>query len=241
MNLGKENEVLKTNFELVSNYGRSNAKIPKKSKKTPNALEQIYLGVLGRMKKRLIVHSTAELGVKHGLYTEQAVELYKRIEHFRKTNEHLVPLLTKYENIEVKEKSKKNKKGRVKVEKPVDNIDFLQTHLVRIREKLSLEKVESMRVQTELKEGFIYVITNPAYIGWYKIGMTVDYEERLNTYNTGDPSRSYKIEAVRWVEDRRTAEATMLETLKKMSIQYKGEWVKMDEALLFAKFYELTI
>lgn len=44
--------------------------------------------------------------------------------------------------------------------------------------------------------GYIYIITNPAYPEYLKIGKTVNLGMRLSTYNTGSPFRDYKYEFV---------------------------------------------
>ena len=40
---------------------------------------------------------------------------------------------------------------------------------------------------------YIYVLTNPAWNGWCKIGKANKPHKRLSTYNTGSPLRDYKI------------------------------------------------
>ena len=45
-----------------------------------------------------------------------------------------------------------------------------------------------------MKSGFVYIISNPAHVGWLKIGVTDDINDRLHVYQTGDPKRSYKVE-----------------------------------------------
>ena len=41
---------------------------------------------------------------------------------------------------------------------------------------------------------YLYVISNPSFSGYYKVGVTSDFHQRLSSYNTGDPHRAYKIE-----------------------------------------------
>lgn len=47
--------------------------------------------------------------------------------------------------------------------------------------------------ETVSGEGYVYIIYNPAWDGWYKIGKANDLEKRLRNYQTGDPHRAYKI------------------------------------------------
>ncbi|MGR3913165.1 MAG: DNA methyltransferase [Gammaproteobacteria bacterium] len=41
---------------------------------------------------------------------------------------------------------------------------------------------------------YVYVISNPAYKGMYKVGVAADAEARLSSYQTADPKRRYKLE-----------------------------------------------
>lgn len=42
--------------------------------------------------------------------------------------------------------------------------------------------------------GYVYIVSNPAYKGWYKVGAAKDAETRLLSYQTGSPLRDYKLE-----------------------------------------------
>ena len=41
---------------------------------------------------------------------------------------------------------------------------------------------------------YIYVIFHPKFEGYYKVGIAKDYKTRLNSYQTSDPDRAYKME-----------------------------------------------
>ena len=41
---------------------------------------------------------------------------------------------------------------------------------------------------------YVYVISHPNYKGFYKVGIAKDYKTRLNSYQTSDPLREYKLE-----------------------------------------------
>ena len=41
---------------------------------------------------------------------------------------------------------------------------------------------------------YIYVISHPKFEGYYKVGIAKDYKTRLNSYQTSDPDRAYKME-----------------------------------------------
>ena len=41
--------------------------------------------------------------------------------------------------------------------------------------------------------GYIYIITNPAWNNWVKIGRALDIDARIGCYNTSSPYRDYKV------------------------------------------------
>jgi len=77
--------------------------------------------------------------------------------------------------------------------------------------------------------GFVYVITNPAWNGYYKIGLTINLSKRLGTYQTASPLRDYSFLTTVAVNDMATAERAILEELKKY-YDVKGEWVVASKA-----------
>jgi len=92
----------------------------------------------------------------------------------------------------------------------------------------------SLQNYTRVKEGFVYIITNPAWPDWVKIGMAVDAEDRLNGYQTSSPNRDYKLEYAVKVANRRKSETMAHKICKKMGVDNKGEWFNMpvDKAKL---------
>ncbi len=44
------------------------------------------------------------------------------------------------------------------------------------------------------ESGYVYVISNPAYPNEFKVGIARDVKQRLNSYQTSDPNRRYKVE-----------------------------------------------
>ena len=70
---------------------------------------------------------------------------------------------------------------------------------------------------------FVYVISHPAYPGEYKVGIAKDWKLRLNTYQTSDPDRQYKIEfkyETPWFRET--------ERFIHNKFENKHEWVKGD-------------
>ena len=73
------------------------------------------------------------------------------------------------------------------------------------------------------REGQVYIITNPNFPEWVKVGMAVDSEDRLNGYQTSSPFRDYALFTCWSVTDRRSAESEAHSLLDKM-YERRGEW-----------------
>ena len=78
------------------------------------------------------------------------------------------------------------------------------------------------------KEGDVYVIANKAWDGWVKIGMAVDAEDRLNSYQTSSPHRDYVLIHKEFFHDRRRAEAQAHKEASKIAEEHNSEWFKLD-------------
>ena len=105
--------------------------------------------------------------------------------------------------------------------------------------KLSLLRVKYYRNGNSskgIKEGFIYCVTNPAFVGWYKIGSTVDVYNRLNTYQTYCPNRDYKLECYYFSDNRFEEESSFHRALLA-----SGEWIQGDVNSIIALFREKKI
>ena len=74
-------------------------------------------------------------------------------------------------------------------------------------------------------EGQVYIITNPNFDGWVKVGMAIDSEDRLNGYQTSSPFRDYHLHSFWDVSNRRSAEAAAHTELEK-TYERRGEWFK---------------
>ena len=55
-------------------------------------------------------------------------------------------------------------------------------------------------------EGEVYVITNPAWKDWYKIGKAIESTDRCNSYQTGSPHRDYELVTYKKFKHRAIAE-----------------------------------
>ena len=78
-------------------------------------------------------------------------------------------------------------------------------------------------------EGYVYIITNPCWEGWLKIGMAIDAKDRCNQYQTSSPHRDYKLCYSKFFDDRSSAEKKAHTLLKKESEDNKGEWFKIKQ------------
>ena len=74
-------------------------------------------------------------------------------------------------------------------------------------------------------QGQVYIITNPAWEGWVKVGMAVDAEDRLKNYQTSSPERDYELFDWEAFGDRRVAESMVHDYLRKR-FKHKNEWFK---------------
>lgn len=81
---------------------------------------------------------------------------------------------------------------------------------------------------TKTTKGHVYVISNPCWEGWVKVGMAVDSKDRCNQYQTSSPFRDYKLCHTKCFDDRRAAEQSAHKKLKKISTKHKGEWFKVS-------------
>ncbi len=79
-----------------------------------------------------------------------------------------------------------------------------------------------------IKEGYVYVITNPAWPEWVKIGMAIDADDRCNGYQTGSPFRDYVLEHVMVTNNRRAAETQAHTAAAKIAEEQRGEWFKLS-------------
>ena len=88
----------------------------------------------------------------------------------------------------------------------------------------------------KVEPGEVYVLSNPAWPGWHKIGMSTDVHTRLSNYQTGSPLRDYKVEYSVAVYDKYDAEACVHKKLAKHTCQL-NEWFEapLDYAITMCK------
>lgn len=78
-----------------------------------------------------------------------------------------------------------------------------------------------------VKEGSIYIMLNPSFPGWVKVGMAVDAEDRIKHFQTSSPYRDYKLVKSYKVTDRRAAETEAHKALTVEGRGRRGEWFYM--------------
>ena len=74
---------------------------------------------------------------------------------------------------------------------------------------------------TDVEKKFVYIISNKAYPGEYKVGIAKDWQARLNSYQTSDPNRGYNLEYKLQTPHFRAIEKHIHDTFKS-----KHEWVQ---------------
>ena len=79
-----------------------------------------------------------------------------------------------------------------------------------------------------IKEGYVYVIINPAWPEWVKIGMAIDAEDRCNGYQTSSPHRDYELKYAIETDNRRALEQAAHKKASKLASESKSEWFKLD-------------
>jgi hypothetical protein len=73
---------------------------------------------------------------------------------------------------------------------------------------------------------FIYIVTNPAWINYVKIGRTYDIKRRLEIYQTHSPLRDYEAYYLKKVSNIRDLERYFKSNFKSTG---NGEWVEIDK------------
>ena len=82
---------------------------------------------------------------------------------------------------------------------------------------------ESLKNYKQSTKGQVYIISNPSFKGWVKVGMAVDAEDRLKNYQTSSPFRDFELAYVFDTDDRRVAEAAAHAELEKR-FNSRNEW-----------------
>ncbi len=81
----------------------------------------------------------------------------------------------------------------------------------------------------DMLSGLVYIIENNVFPEHYKIGMTIDIQDRLASYQTYDPYKGFKIIKYEFVLDRKHSETKLLNH-PDIFIE-SGEWVSRNNAV----------
>ena len=86
----------------------------------------------------------------------------------------------------------------------------------------------SLQNYNSTKTGYVYVITNPSWPEWVKVGMAIDAVDRLNSYQTSSPFRDYEIKYYVYCKDRRKSEGKAHKAVEAISESRNSEWFKVS-------------
>ena len=86
----------------------------------------------------------------------------------------------------------------------------------------------ALRQYNKQKDGYVYIISNPAWEGWYKVGMAVDSQDRCGSYQTSSPHRDYRLEYSKYFLNRKVAEEIAHDVISDISLDRNGEWFKVS-------------
>jgi len=124
--------------------------------------------------------------------------------------------IEKYNNIFSKSNNALKKKSNHRFSRRLAGLSFL---------KLNFERGARFH---QMKSGLIYMIENEIFPDHFKLGMTIDLNSRLNSYQTYDPFRRFKVYKYEFVLDRILSEKKILNHPDIMNEQ--GEWIKKENA-----------
>ena len=85
----------------------------------------------------------------------------------------------------------------------------------------------SLKNYSSTKEGYVYVLSNPAWPDWVKVGMAIDAEDRCNSYQTSSPFRDYQLHYQAYTEDRRDLEKQAHDLVGEVAESQYNEWFKV--------------
>ena len=77
-------------------------------------------------------------------------------------------------------------------------------------------------------EGEVYVVKNPAWDNWYKIGKAVESVDRCNQYQTGSPHRDYELVTYKKFKHRGVAEKMAHSLAEGLSRKRANEWFYIE-------------
>jgi hypothetical protein len=94
-------------------------------------------------------------------------------------------------------------------------------------------------IDSKSVEGEVYIISNPAWTGWFKVGKAVNSEDRLNGYQTSSPYRDYTLVYKETFYNRNYAETEVHHILRKIASENRNEWFCIDVDLIIQTIAEV--
>jgi hypothetical protein len=98
------------------------------------------------------------------------------------------------------------------------------------RHRIKEARAANRSTQIRDTEGYVYVLWNPAWPAWVKIGRADLAEKRAASYQTGSPFRDYEVVASRRTLDRVVLEKLAHDAVKREGYEQRGEWFEIDKA-----------
>jgi len=89
-----------------------------------------------------------------------------------------------------------------------------------------------------MKAGYVYIVSNNNFPGFYKVGATENISIRLKNYQTSSPYRNYKIEYYIEHADIYMAEKRIKETIGPFALSIKHEWYEISLPMLISRLNE---
>lgn len=86
---------------------------------------------------------------------------------------------------------------------------------------------DSLGNYTKSKDGEVYIVANPAWPEWVKVGMAIDSMDRCNGYQTSSPFRDYNLVYSFKTSDRRKSEREAHDLIELYADERRGEWFKI--------------
>ena len=77
-------------------------------------------------------------------------------------------------------------------------------------------------------EGEVYILKNPAWKNWYKIGKAIESTDRCNGYQTGSPHRDYELVTYKKFKHRGVAEKMAHSLAESLSRKRLNEWFYIE-------------
>ena len=89
-----------------------------------------------------------------------------------------------------------------------------------------MEKTQNGKTYRD--HGFVYIINNPAWPEWVKIGCSKNIFSRLYNFQTSSPFRDYIMADYIEIQNRHQAEVKVHEEIEKIAEERRYEWFKIS-------------